>query len=130
MAEAFLSRGQFTTGSPVDTVALRKRASVSLLFIPHGAEAKRHFPQSLLLPAPAAHSPLCGVGRGRRGLRGRGRSGIRGVLRVRDAGSGGVPSPFPSSPLSLLQASGPATWADPSSSFLEQTNKQKITLLM
>lgn len=99
VADVFPSPERFTNRSPVDSAALRKRAAVSLVFFSHGAEIEMYFPQSLLLPAPAAHSPLSGVGRGRRGIRGRGRGrgrrGIRGVLRVRDAGFGGVPYPHP-----------------------------------
>lgn len=104
VADVFPSPERFTNWSPVDSAALRKRAAVSLVFFSHGAEIERYFPQSLLLPAPAAHSPLSGVGRGRRGIRGRGRRGIRGVLRVRDAGFGGVPYSHPLSPFSWRRA--------------------------
>ena len=95
VAEALRSPGrreQFTNWSPVETAALRKGTSVLLVSFFHGAETEKYFPQSLLLPTPAARSLLSRVGRGRRPRRqgrgrgrGRGQSGVRGVFRVRNA---------------------------------------------
>lgn len=103
VSEAFLSPGRqehFTNWSAVKSAALRKGSSLLLVSFSHGSETEKYFMQSLLLPAPAPHSPLSGVRRGQRLLRpgrgwGRGRSGIRGVLRIRNAEFWGVPSPYP-----------------------------------
>ena len=91
VSEAFLSPGRhehFTNWSAVASAALRKGSLLLLVSFSHGAETEKYFIQSLLLPAPAPHSPLSGVRRGQKLLRpgrGRGRSGIRGVLRIRNA---------------------------------------------
>lgn len=116
--ENYLSPGRrerFKRWSPVGTGSPRKR---TLVFISHGAETDGFLQNLLLLlPAPADHSPLSGVGPRARGIRergrgrGRGANGFRGVLRVRAAEFGGVPSPHPSPPLSFLQPWDPAASA-------------------